>query len=125
MVESVANAIKYPHIFRHFNLTPSTGLLLYGPPGVGKSLLAKAIATECRASFIAVKGPELLTMYVGESESNVRKIFAKARENAPCVVFFDELDALAGARGRSAGGDSTSDRYYHDSLFFVFFSIHL
>jgi ATP-dependent 26S proteasome regulatory subunit len=87
------------------------GILLYGPPGTGKTLLAKAVARECGCSFISVKGPELLDMYVGESERNVRQVFDRALAAAPCVVFFDELDALAPARGRS-GTDSggVSDR---------------
>jgi peroxin-6 len=79
-------------------------LLFYGPPGTGKTLLAKAIATECKLNFMSVKGPELLNMYVGESEKNVREIFAKARNNVPCVIFFDELDALVPRRG--LGSDS-------------------
>ncbi|XP_057700769.1 peroxisomal ATPase PEX6 [Corythoichthys intestinalis] len=81
-----------------------TGILLYGPPGTGKTLLAKAVATECAMTFLSVKGPELLNMYVGQSEENIREVFQKARSAAPCVVFFDELDSLAPGRGR--GGDS-------------------
>ncbi|XP_077460603.1 peroxisomal ATPase PEX6 isoform X2 [Stigmatopora argus] len=81
-----------------------TGVLLHGPPGTGKTLLAKAVATECAMTFLSVKGPELLNMYVGQSEENVREVFRKARSAAPCVVFFDELDSLAPGRGR--GGDS-------------------
>ncbi len=71
------------------------GVLFYGPPGCGKTLLAKAIANECQANFISIKGPELLTMWFGESEANVREIFDKARAAAPCVLFFDELDSIA------------------------------
>ena len=70
-------------------------LLFYGPPGCGKTLLAKAIANECQANFISIKGPELLTMWFGESEANVRDVFDKARQSAPCVLFFDELDSIA------------------------------
>lgn len=81
-----------------------SGCLLYGPPGTGKTLLAKAVATQCGVRFLAVKGPELINMYIGESERNVREVFARARAAAPCIVFFDELDALAPARG--SGGDS-------------------
>jgi len=80
-------------------------VLFYGPPGCGKTLLAKAIANECQANFISIKGPELLTMWFGESESNVRELFDKARGAAPCVLFFDELDSIARARG-SSGGDA-------------------
>lgn len=84
-------------------MTPSKGVLFYGPPGCGKTLLAKAIANECQANFISIKGPELLTMWFGESEANVRDIFDKARSAAPCVLFFDELDSIAKARGGNAG----------------------
>lgn len=76
----------------------------YGPPGVGKTLLAKAVATECSLNFLSVKGPELLNMYVGQSEQNVRDVFQRARVATPCVIFFDELDSLAPNRGKS--GDS-------------------
>ena len=86
-------------------MQPSKGVLFYGPPGCGKTLLAKAIANECQANFISIKGPELLTMWFGESESNVRELFDKARGAAPCVLFFDELDSIARARG-SSGGDA-------------------
>ena len=72
-----------------------SGVLLYGPPGVGKTLLAKAVATECSLNFLSVKGPELLNMYVGQSEENVREVFSRAKKASPCVVFFDELDSLA------------------------------
>lgn len=85
-------------------MSPSKGVLFYGPPGCGKTLLAKAVANECSSNFISVKGPELLTMWFGESEGNVREIFDKARAAAPCVLFFDELDSVGVARG--AGGSS-------------------
>uniref|UniRef100_A0A8C6ULM1 Peroxisomal ATPase PEX6 n=1 Tax=Neogobius melanostomus TaxID=47308 RepID=A0A8C6ULM1_9GOBI len=87
-----------------------TGLLLYGPPGTGKTLLAKAVATECSMNFLSVKGPELINMYVGQSEENVRQVFARARSAAPCVVFFDELDSLAPSRGRSGDSGGVMDR---------------
>ncbi|XP_068178528.1 peroxisomal ATPase PEX6 [Antennarius striatus] len=87
-----------------------TGLLLYGPPGTGKTLLAKAVATECSMTFLSVKGPELLNMYVGQSEENVRAVFHRARSAAPCVVFFDELDSLAPSRGRSGDSGGVMDR---------------
>mmetsp|Transcript_45745 Transcript_45745/g.91554 ORF Transcript_45745/g.91554 Transcript_45745/m.91554 type:complete len:293 (+) Transcript_45745:1568-2446(+) len=86
-------------------MQPSKGVLFYGPPGCGKTLLAKAIANECQANFISIKGPELLTMWFGESENNVREVFDKARQASPCVLFFDELDSIARARG-SGGGDA-------------------
>ncbi|KAG4921090.1 hypothetical protein JHK86_049903 [Glycine max] len=81
--------------FEKFGMSPSKGVLFYGPPGCGKTLLAKAIANECQANFIHVKGPELLTMWFGESEANVREIFYKTRQSTPCVLFFDELDSIA------------------------------
>ena len=84
--------------------------LLYGAPGTGKTLVAKAVATECGMSFLSVKGPELLDMYVGESERNVREVFARARKYAPCVLFFDELDSLAPARGRGGDGGGVARR---------------
>ncbi|XP_070844214.1 peroxisomal ATPase PEX6 isoform X1 [Chaetodon trifascialis] len=87
-----------------------TGVLLYGPPGTGKTLLAKAVATECSMTFLSVKGPELINMYVGQSEENVREVFCRARSAAPCVVFFDELDSLAPSRGRSGDSGGVMDR---------------
>lgn len=87
-----------------------TGLLLYGPPGSGKTLLAKAVATQCASTFLSVKGPELINMYVGQSEENVREVFSRARTAAPCVVFFDELDSLAPSRGRSGDSGGVTDR---------------
>uniref|UniRef100_A0A673CGI6 Peroxisomal ATPase PEX6 n=1 Tax=Sphaeramia orbicularis TaxID=375764 RepID=A0A673CGI6_9TELE len=87
-----------------------TGVLLYGPPGTGKTLLAKAVATECSMTFLSVKGPELINMYVGQSEENVREVFNRARSAAPCVVFFDELDSLAPSRGHSGDSGGVMDR---------------
>jgi transitional endoplasmic reticulum ATPase len=105
--ELIQYPVEYPWKFEKFGMTPSRGVLFYGPPGCGKTLLAKAIANECQANFISIKGPELLTMWFGESEANIRDIFDKARQAAPCVLFFDELDSIARARGGgSAGGDA-------------------
>uniref|UniRef100_A0A8C3L2I2 Peroxisomal ATPase PEX6 n=1 Tax=Chrysolophus pictus TaxID=9089 RepID=A0A8C3L2I2_CHRPC len=87
-----------------------SGLLLYGPPGTGKTLLAKAVATTCTMTFLSVKGPELINMYVGQSEENVRNVFARARAAAPCIIFFDELDSLAPNRGRSGDSGGVMDR---------------
>mmetsp|Transcript_22091 Transcript_22091/g.38164 ORF Transcript_22091/g.38164 Transcript_22091/m.38164 type:complete len:814 (+) Transcript_22091:229-2670(+) len=101
--ETVQYPVEHPELFEKFGMQPSKGVLFYGPPGCGKTLLAKAIANECQANFISIKGPELLTMWFGESESNVREVFDKARQSAPCVLFFDELDSIARARGSSAG----------------------
>jgi len=103
--ETVQYPVEHPEKFKKFGMQPSKGVLFYGPPGCGKTLLAKAIANECQANFISIKGPELLTMWFGESEANVREIFDKARAAAPCVLFFDELDSIARARG-SSGGDA-------------------
>ena len=85
-------------------------MLLHGPPGTGKTLLAKAVATECQLSFLSVKGPELLSPYVGESERQLRELFARARDSAPCVVFFDEIDALAPSRGATGDAGGVMDR---------------
>jgi len=101
--ETVQYPVEHPEKFKKFGMQPSKGVLFYGPPGCGKTLLAKAIANECQANFISIKGPELLTMWFGESEANVRDIFDKARSAAPCVLFFDELDSIARARGSSSG----------------------
>jgi len=101
--ETVQYPVEHPDKFKKFGMSPSKGVLFYGPPGCGKTLLAKAIANECQANFISIKGPELLTMWFGESEANVREIFDKARQAAPCVLFFDELDSIARARGSSSG----------------------
>merc|ERR1719301_470847 len=101
--EVVQYPVEFPEKFEKFGMQPSKGVLFYGPPGCGKTLLAKAIANECQANFISIKGPELLTMWFGESESNVRELFDKARGAAPCVLFFDELDSIATQRGSSLG----------------------
>jgi len=101
--ELVQYPIEHPEKFEKFGMSPSRGVLFYGPPGCGKTLLAKAVANECQANFISIKGPELLTMWFGESEANVRDVFAKARGAAPCVLFFDELDSIAQQRGGSSG----------------------
>ena len=94
-MQTVQYPVEHPEKFEKFGMAPSKGVLFYGPPGCGKTLLAKAIANECQANFISIKGPELLTMWFGESEANVRDVFDKARQSAPCVLFFDELDSIA------------------------------
>lgn len=114
--EMVQYPIEHPEMFEKFGSSPSRGVLFYGPPGTGKTLMAKAIANECQANFISIKGPELLTMWVGESESNVRDIFAKARAAAPCVLFFDELDSIATKRGSNAGDSGVGDRVINQLL---------
>ena len=97
--EAVEWPLKYPEHFKEMGIDPPRGILLYGPPGCGKTLLAKAVATESEANFIAVKGPEILSKWVGESERAIREIFSKARQAAPCVIFFDELDSIVPRRG--------------------------
>jgi transitional endoplasmic reticulum ATPase len=97
-------------VFDELDLTTPKGILLYGPPGTGKTLLAKAVANESESNFISVKGPELLSKWVGESEKGVREVFSKARENAPTIVFFDELDSIAGERGQQTGDSGVSER---------------
>ena len=99
LMEAVEWPLKYPEVFKRLGIRPPRGILLYGPPGTGKTLLAKAVATESQANFISVKGPEVLSKWVGESEKAVREIFRKARETAPCIIFFDELDSIAPRRG--------------------------
>jgi transitional endoplasmic reticulum ATPase len=115
--ETVQYPVEHPEKFVKFGLQPSKGVLFYGPPGTGKTLLAKAIANECAANFISIKGPELLSMWFGESESNIRDIFDKARAAAPCVVFLDELDSIAKSRGGSVGdAGGASDRVVNQLL---------
>ena len=103
--EAVEWPLKYQGLFVHSDATPPKGILLYGPPGTGKTLMAKAAAHESEANFISIKGPELLSKWVGESEKGVREVFRKARQAAPCIIFFDEIDAIAPTRG-SLGSDS-------------------
>jgi len=105
LMEAVEWPLAYPKLFSHMAATPPKGIMLYGPPGTGKTLMAKAVATESQANFISVKGPEFLSKWVGESEKAVRDTFRKARQAAPAVLFFDEMDAIAPARG---GGTSDS-----------------
>lgn len=113
--ETVEYPVLHPDQYTKFGLAPSKGVLFFGPPGTGKTLLAKAVATEVSANFISVKGPELLSMWYGESESNIRDIFDKARAAAPTVVFLDELDSIAKARGGSVG-ESALDRVVNQLL---------
>jgi transitional endoplasmic reticulum ATPase len=115
--ELVQYPVEHPEKFEKFGMSPSKGVLFYGPPGCGKTLMAKAVANECQANFISIKGPELLTMWFGESEANVRDVFEKARQAAPCVLFFDELDSIAQQRGGSQGdGGGAADRVMNQLL---------
>jgi len=109
VMEAIELPLKFPHLFAN-GVKKRAGLLLYGPPGTGKTMIAKAVATECHLNFMSVKGPELLNQYVGESERNVRAVFQRARHAKPVVVFFDELDALAPARGQGSDGGGVMDR---------------
>ncbi|HEX9907578.1 MAG TPA: CDC48 family AAA ATPase [Thermoplasmata archaeon] len=102
LMETVEWPLRYGPLYRHMNATPPKGILLYGPPGTGKTLLAKAVATESQANFISIKGPEFLSKWVGESEKAVRETFRKARQAAPCVIFLDEIDAVAPVRGTTS-----------------------
>jgi len=113
--EAVEWPMKHPESFERMGIRPSRGILLYGPPGTGKTLLAKAVAKESEANFIQVKGPSLLSMWVGKSEEGMRKIFERARQVAPCVIFFDEIDSLAGKRGNETGTKVT-DRVLNQLL---------
>jgi transitional endoplasmic reticulum ATPase len=105
--EVVEWPLKYPELYQHLHSKPPSGILLHGPPGTGKTLIAKALAHESEVNFISVKGPEFLSKWVGESEKAVRETFRKARSAAPCIIFFDEVDAIAGMRGRFSGSQVT------------------
>ncbi|MCU0490891.1 MAG: CDC48 family AAA ATPase [Chloroflexaceae bacterium] len=106
LIEAVEWPLRHGALFERSGIRPPRGIMLHGPPGTGKTLLAKALARQSEANFISVKGPQLLSMWIGESERGVREIFRKARQAAPCIVFFDEMDALAPTRG--GGNDSTT-----------------
>ena len=108
--EAVEWPLLYGELFKRANVKPPKGILLTGPPGCGKTLLAKAVATQSEVNFISVKGPALLSMYVGESERGVREVFHKARQAAPCIVFFDEIDAILPMRGGTASDSHVSER---------------
>jgi peroxin-6 len=113
IMDTILLPLSYPELFSsHGNKLgiARSGILLYGPPGTGKTLLAKAISNECGLNFLSVKGPELLDMYVGQTEQNVRNLFDKARLNSPCILFFDELDSLAPVRGRAGDSGGVMDR---------------
>ena len=101
--EAIEWPLKYPDMFRRMGIRPPRGIFIFGPPGTGKTLLAKAVARESEANFISIKGPELLSKWVGESEKGVREVFRKARTAAPCIVFFDEIDSFASRRGTYTG----------------------
>lgn len=104
--EAIEWPLKHADLFTEADIVPPKGLLLHGPPGTGKTMIAKAVATNSEANFISIKGPELLSKWVGESEKGIREVFRKARQASPCVVFFDELDSVASRRSSTGGGDS-------------------
>ena len=108
--EAVELPLKHPEAFKRLGIEPPKGVLLYGPPGCGKTLLAKAVATESEANFISVKGPEIFSKWVGESERAIREVFRKARTAAPCIVYFDEIDSIAPIRGYGAGDSMVTER---------------
>ncbi|HRR54715.1 MAG TPA: AAA family ATPase, partial [Candidatus Methanomethylicus sp.] len=114
--EMVEWPMKQPELFEQMGIAPPRGILLYGPPGTGKTLLAKAVATESSANFISVKGPEVLSKWVGESEKAVREIFKKARQTAPCIIFFDEIDSIAPQRGNGSSDSGVTERMVNQLL---------
>jgi len=105
--EAIEWPLKYPEVFEVAGIDPPKGILLYGPPGTGKTLLAKAVATESEANFISIKGPEVMSKWVGESEKAVREIFRKARQSAPCIIFMDEIDSITPQRGSGNDNNAT------------------
>ena len=108
--ETIQWPLDYPDVFETLDMQAAKGVLMYGPPGTGKTLLAKAVANEAQSNFISIKGPELLNKFVGESEKGVREVFEKARSNAPTVVFFDEIDSIAGERGGNTTDSGVGER---------------
>jgi transitional endoplasmic reticulum ATPase len=110
LTETVIWPIVYPDTFTRLGVTSTRGLLLYGPPGCGKTYLVEALAHDGRANILSVKGAELMSKWVGESEAGVRQLFARAKGAAPSLIFIDELDALAPVRGQSNGDNAVADR---------------
>lgn len=108
--ETIEWPLKYKSVFDYANANPPKGVFIYGPPGTGKTLIAKAVANESEANFISIKGPELLSKWVGESEKGIREIFRKARQAAPCIIFFDEIDAIAPTRGGDSSDSHVTER---------------
>lgn len=109
ILDTIQLPLDHPELFSD-GIKKRSGILLYGPPGTGKTLIAKAVATSCSLNFFSVKGPELLNMYIGESEANVRRVFQRARDAKPCVIFFDELDSVAPKRGNQGDSGGVMDR---------------
>ena len=116
--EAVEWPLKNPEVFTRLGVKPPKGILLYGAPGTGKTMLAKAVAKESEANFILVKGPEMLSKWVGESEKAVRKIFEKARQTSPTIIFFDEIDSIAPRRGTGSGDSNVTERSSESGPYF-------
>ncbi|MHA1972046.1 MAG: CDC48 family AAA ATPase [Candidatus Hodarchaeales archaeon] len=116
LIEAVEWPISHPEIFKRHGVSPPHGILLFGPPGTGKTLLAKAVATESQANFIAIRGPELLSKWVGESEKAIREVFRKAKQSAPSIIFLDELDAITPRRGAYSGGSHVMESVVNQIL---------
>lgn len=110
LVEAVEWPLSQPKVFKRMGINPPKGILLYGPPGCGKTLLARAVATESKANFISIKGPELLSKWVGESEKAIREVFRKAKMASPCIIFFDEFDSVAPTRGRHTSDSGVTEK---------------
>ncbi len=110
LIEAVEWPLSHPNIFTRMGIRPPKGILLYGPPGCGKTLLARAVATESKANFISIKGPELLSKWVGESEKAIREVFRKAKMASPCIIFFDEFDSIAPSRGRHTSDSGVTEK---------------
>jgi transitional endoplasmic reticulum ATPase len=108
--EAIEWPLKHADLFSEANVVPPKGILLYGPPGTGKTMIAKAVATNSNANFISIKGPELISKWVGESEKGIREVFRKARQASPCVIFFDELDSVASKRSTGISDSHVGDR---------------
>jgi len=116
LVEAVDWPLSHPKIFSRMGIAPPKGILLYGPPGCGKTLLARAVATESKANFISIKGPELLSKWVGESEKAIREVFRKAKMASPCIIFFDEFDSIAPSRGRHTSDSGVTEKVLSQML---------
>ena len=114
IIQEIVRVLKEPESFEKVGITPVKGILLYGPPGTGKTLIARVIANEAEANFISIKGPEVLSKWFGESEQRIRTLFMKARESSPCIIFFDEIDAISAGRGKSVS--DASDRVVNQLL---------